>query len=39
MTDDGPVYHALGVQLCRAKLITLLDDECAEAKFSIRSLG
>ena len=26
LTDDGPVYHALGVHLCRGKLITHFDD-------------
>ena len=34
LTDDGPVYHALSVHICRAKLITRFDDQYAVAKFS-----
>ena len=34
MTDDGPVYHTLSVQLSRAKSITRLDARYAVAKFS-----
>jgi len=34
MTDDGPVYHALEVHLCRAKLITHFDDRSIVVKFS-----
>jgi len=34
MTDDGPVYHVLSVQLLRAKLITRFDDRYTVAKFS-----
>jgi len=34
LTDDGPVYHALSVHLCRAQLITRFDDLYAVAKFS-----
>jgi len=30
-TDDGPVYHALSVQLSRAKSITRFDDRHTEA--------
>ena len=33
MTDDGPVYHVLSVQLFRAKLITRFDGDTV-AKFS-----
>jgi len=32
LTDDGPVYHALGVHLSRAKLITRFDDRHAVIK-------
>jgi len=28
LTDDGPVYHALGVRLCRAKLFAVVVIEC-----------
>jgi len=34
LTDDGPVYHALGVHLRRAKLIRRLGDRYAVTKFS-----
>ena len=34
LIDDGPVYYALSVHLCRAKSITRFDDRSAEAKFS-----
>ena len=34
LTDDGPVYHALGVHICRATLITRFDDRYAVVKFS-----
>jgi len=34
LTDDGPVYHTLSVQLSRSKSITRLDARYAVAKFS-----
>ena len=33
LTDDGPVYHALSVNLSRAKLMTRFDGRYAVAKF------
>jgi len=35
-SSDGPVHHALGVHLSRAKSITCFDDRYTEAKFGTK---